>query len=65
VAVLRISYRDLPVAVRKRAASAAKARHRAIAGDPTASEENRKYASAQLVHLTKWENGTLPEPEGT
>lgn len=57
--VVRVSYKELPPEVRKRSAAAAKARHRSVLGDPTATQEARQHAVRQLDHLNKWESGTL------
>jgi hypothetical protein len=61
----KLTYKDIPRALRATTASEAQRRLQAVLSDPAASPEQRAFARRQQGVLRHWTGGTLPtEAEG-
>jgi hypothetical protein len=61
MSIKRLSYRDIPAAVRARAVTEAQRRLQGVLSDPLASREQRHAARQQQGVLRQWTAGTLTE----
>lgn len=60
MAIISLTYRDIPVDERLKAAQQAKARLRALLMSPGLTPEQRQELTQQLQRVDEWANGTLP-----
>ncbi len=61
MSVKRLSYRDLPPALRKKGAGDARQRILMMMASPMLSLEQRAHLQGSLETLALWEKGQLPE----
>ena len=60
MAIQRLNYLDIDPAIRSKKSKEITAHLRAILSDPSASKEQRDFASKRLLLLSHWARGTLP-----
>lgn len=58
--IRKLTYQDIPSALRAKQAAEAQRRLRSVLSDPVASPEQRELAQRQQAVLRHWSQGTLP-----
>lgn len=61
MAIKKLTYLDIPKAVRREKAAQAQAQYRALTINPHLSEQERAQAIKKQDLLSKWAEGSLPQ----